>query len=124
MDPHKILKIGEKYSKKELSELLNQETLSLVREGIFNCKNSNSTLFFVDLEKKGKEDRFHFDDFFEEFEPDEFFAEDYQAQGNRFLLSLLGGSDGEPLAEAISEIFAQLPIEDLSITVGTDSADD
>ena len=40
MDPHKILKIGEKYSKKELSELLNQETLSLVREGIFNCKNS------------------------------------------------------------------------------------
>lgn len=66
MDPHKILKIGEKYSKKELSELLNQETLSLVREGIFNCKNSNSTLFFVDLEKKGKEDRFHFDDFFEE----------------------------------------------------------
>ena len=66
MDPHKILKIGEKYSKKELSELLNQETLSLVREGIFNCKNSNSTLFFVDLEKNGKEDRFHFDDFFEE----------------------------------------------------------
>ena len=66
MDPYKILKIGEKYSKKDLSDLLEQETLSIVREGLYHCKNSESTLFFVDLEKKGKEDRFHFDDFFEE----------------------------------------------------------
>jgi len=66
MDPFKILKIGVKYSKKDLSNLLDQSTLSLVREGLYHCKNSDSTLFFVDLEKKGKEDRFHFDDFFEE----------------------------------------------------------
>lgn len=66
MDPQKILKLGEKYTKKELSELLNQETLSVVREGLFHCNNSDSTLFFCDLEKSGKEDRFHFDDFFEE----------------------------------------------------------
>ena len=65
MDPFKILKIGNKYSKKDLSSLLEQRTLSLVREGLYHCKNSDSTLFFVDLEKKGKEDRFHFDDFFE-----------------------------------------------------------
>lgn len=65
MEPFKVLKIGSKYSKKDLSDLLNQPTLSLVREGLFHCKNSDSTLFFVDLEKKGKEDRFHFDDFFE-----------------------------------------------------------
>ena len=64
MDPFKILKIGVKYSKKDLSNLLDQSTLSLVREGLYHCKNSDSTLFFVDLEKKGKEDRFHFDDFF------------------------------------------------------------
>jgi hypothetical protein len=66
MDPIKILKLGEKYSKKDLSDLLDQDTLSIVREGLYHCKNSESTLFFVDLEKKGKEDRFHFDDFFEE----------------------------------------------------------
>jgi len=66
MDPSKVLRLGEKYSKKELSILLLQPNISLVREGIFNCKNSDSSLFFVDLEKKGKETRFHFDDFFEE----------------------------------------------------------
>jgi hypothetical protein len=66
MDPSTQLKIGSKYSKNDLSSLLNQPTLSLVREGLFHCKNSDSTLFFVDLEKKGKEDRFHFDDFYEE----------------------------------------------------------
>lgn len=66
MNPKKILKLGLKYSKKDLSELLEQPTLALVREGLFHCKNSDSTLFFVDLEKKGKEERFHFDDYFEE----------------------------------------------------------
>lgn len=66
MNPKKILKLGLKYSKKDLSELLEQPTLALVREGLFHCKNYDSTLFFVDLEKKGKEERFHFDDYFEE----------------------------------------------------------
>jgi len=66
MEPHKILKLGSKYSKKELSTLLEQPTLSIVREGLYHCKNSGATLFFVDLVKKGKEERFHFDDFFEE----------------------------------------------------------
>ncbi len=66
MNPKKILKLGLKYSKKDLSELLEQPTLALVREGLFHCKNSDGTLFFVDLEKKGKEERFHFDDYFEE----------------------------------------------------------
>ena len=64
MNPFKVLKQGEKYSKKDLSVILEQQTLSLVREGLYHCKNSDSTLFFVDLEKKGKEERFHFDDFF------------------------------------------------------------
>jgi hypothetical protein len=54
MDPFKTLKLGNKYSKKDLSDLLEQPTLSLVREGLYHCKNSDSTLFFVDLEKKGK----------------------------------------------------------------------
>ena len=63
MDPYQELKVGDKYSKKDLSTLLDQPNISLVREGIYNLKNSNSSLFFVDLEKKGKESRFHFDDF-------------------------------------------------------------
>ena len=65
MDPFNKLTVGEKYSKKDLSILLNQPNISQVREGIFHLKNSNSSLFFVDLEKKGKETRFHFNDFFE-----------------------------------------------------------
>ena len=66
MNPTDILDIGNKYSKKELSNLLDQPTLSSVREGVFSCNNSKSYLLFIDLEKKGKEERFHFDDFFEE----------------------------------------------------------
>ena len=62
----KKLAIGERYSKKELSIILGQPTLALVREGLYHIKDSDSTLFFVDLEKKGKEERFHFDDFFQE----------------------------------------------------------
>lgn len=60
-----ILKVGSKYSKKELATLIEEPTLVSVREGVFSCKNSQSYLLFIDLEKKGKQERFHFDDFFE-----------------------------------------------------------
>ena len=66
MNPQSILKVGNKYSKKELSKLLVQPSLEKVREGVFSCNNSQSYLLFVDLEKKSKEEKFHFDDFFEE----------------------------------------------------------
>ena len=66
MEPLQVLKIGNKYSKKELANILNEPSLKTVREGVFNCNNSASYLLFVDLEKHGKEERFHFDDFFEE----------------------------------------------------------
>lgn len=58
------LKIGEKYSKQDLSEVLYNENIAKVREGIYNLSLTES-LFFVDLEKQDKEDRFHFDDYFE-----------------------------------------------------------
>lgn len=58
------LVIGNKYSKKDLSEIFDNPNISIVREGIYNVNDSES-FFFVDLEKKGKEKRFHFDDFFE-----------------------------------------------------------
>lgn len=60
------IEFGKKYSKSELSEMLKEPSLKLIREGIYHCKNANDTLLFVDLEKEGKEDRFHFDDFYEE----------------------------------------------------------
>lgn len=66
MNPHEILDLGQKYSKRDLADLLDQPTLSKVREGVYVCTNSASYLLFVDLEKKGKEERFHFDDFYEE----------------------------------------------------------
>ena len=66
MEPNKILQIGSKYSKTDLSTLLDQPSLTSVREGVYTCKNSPCYLLFVDLEKAGKETRFHFNDFFEE----------------------------------------------------------
>ena len=66
MKPNLVLELGSKYSKAELTELLNEPTLSSVREGVFSCKNSDAYLLFVDLEKADKEKRFHFNDFFEE----------------------------------------------------------
>ena len=66
MKPNLVLELGSKYSKAELTELLNEPTLSSVREGVFSCKNSDGYLLFVDLEKADKEKRFHFNDFFEE----------------------------------------------------------
>ena len=71
MDPYNKLIVGEKYSKKDLSSLLEEPNISLVREGIYNLKNSNSSLFFVDLEKKGKETRFQSVDTVVRFRSDE-----------------------------------------------------
>jgi hypothetical protein len=66
MDPYKVLEVGVKYSKENLSTKLNQPSLNFVREGKYRCKNSDSYLLFVDLEKSDKkEKRFHFNDFFE-----------------------------------------------------------
>jgi len=65
MSVHEKLEIGSKHSKKELAEILGEDGLLTVREGVFSCKNSDSYFLFVDLEKEGKEDRFHFNDYFE-----------------------------------------------------------
>ena len=65
MSVHETLELGNKYSKKELAALLGEDGLLTVREGVFSCKNSGSYFLFVDLEKEGKEDRFHFKDYFE-----------------------------------------------------------
>lgn len=65
MKPTEVLKVGSKYSKSDLAFVLNEPSLSTVREGVYSTKNSNSYLLFVDLEKAEKETRFHFDDFFE-----------------------------------------------------------
>lgn len=66
MDPRNKLELGNSYNKKDLAILLDEAGLNTVREGVFTCKQSASYLLFVDLEKEGKEERFHFNDFFEE----------------------------------------------------------
>jgi hypothetical protein len=60
------LELSAKYSKKDLASILNEDSLIQIREGVFSCKYSNSYFLFVDLEKEGKEERFHFNDYFEE----------------------------------------------------------
>ena len=57
--------LGNHYSKKDLSLIFNQKGLLTSREGIFSSNTLNSYLFFVDLVKEGKEDRFHFNDYFD-----------------------------------------------------------
>ena len=58
------LAIGSYYTKSDLSVIFDNPNIKIVREGIYNQSLTDS-FFFVDLEKKGKEERFHFDDFFE-----------------------------------------------------------
>lgn len=60
------LQLGELYSKKDLAAVLGEDSLVSVREGVYSCKNSSCYLLFVDLEKDGKEERFHFNEYFEE----------------------------------------------------------
>ncbi len=57
-------KLGDFYSKKVLSKIINEPNLKLVREGFYYCKNSNSTLLFMDLVKVNKPKRFRFNDKF------------------------------------------------------------
>jgi hypothetical protein len=58
------LTLGSYYSKKDLSKIFGNPNIEKIREGVYN-QSATDTFFFVDLEKKGKEERFHFDDFFE-----------------------------------------------------------
>ena len=57
--------IGNNYSKKELSRIFDENGLLTSREGIFSSDTLNSYLFFVDLVKDGKQERFHFNDYFD-----------------------------------------------------------
>lgn len=57
--------LGEKYFRKDIGEVFNQKGISTSREGIYSNKNSREYIFFVDLVKEGKEERFHFNDYFE-----------------------------------------------------------
>lgn len=57
--------IGNHYSKKDLSLIFDEKGLLTSREGIFSSNSLHSYLFFVDLVKEGKEDRFHFNDYFD-----------------------------------------------------------
>lgn len=59
------LQLAEKYTKKDLATILEEPNLAIVREGVYYCKKEPSTLLFVDLIKQGKEERFHFNDYFE-----------------------------------------------------------
>ena len=67
MNPCEVLKLGGKYSKKELAKLLKEPDLPPLRSGQFQCENSHSTLLFPNLENdKGfnnffEGDLFHWD---------------------------------------------------------------
>ena len=44
--------VGDFYTKSSLSDLIEEPNLKIVREGLYYCKKSRSTLLFVDLVKK------------------------------------------------------------------------
>lgn len=62
---NETLILGNFYSKKDLSLIFDEKGLLTSREGIFSSKTLNSYLFFVDLVKDGKEEKFKFNDYFE-----------------------------------------------------------
>ena len=79
MNINNVLELGNKYTKKDLSSLLEQANIALVREGICYLKDLPVSLFFVDLDKTDKkEERFRFEDYFE----GEFFHWDTQTTQN------------------------------------------
>ena len=53
MSPLEELSLGEKYTKRQLAELLEEDGLITVREGVYSCKTSDSYFLFIDLEKEG-----------------------------------------------------------------------
>jgi hypothetical protein len=61
------LVLGNPYSRKELSILLD-EKIAGTREGVFYCKGgeNGSTLFFVTLNKEGRNEHLQFNDYFED----------------------------------------------------------
>lgn len=64
MSAYSFLKLGVKYTRKDLGKILNIQRLGKTREGVVTANEINSVLLFVDLDKEGKEKRFHFNDFF------------------------------------------------------------
>lgn len=66
MSLYERLELGGYYTKNSISNLLGEENLKSVREGIYTSTTTGSILLFVDLVKTGKEDRFHFNDYFQE----------------------------------------------------------
>jgi hypothetical protein len=59
------LTVGKLYTRKDLAAILGEKNIAISREGIFYCKKRRADLFFVDLEKKGKERRLHYNDYFD-----------------------------------------------------------
>lgn len=60
----KNLVVGRSYTKRDIARILDNPNISKIREGIYHHDNE-TTLLFVDLEKKGRVDRLHYNDFFE-----------------------------------------------------------
>lgn len=59
------LKIGEEYSKKELANIINEPEVKTLMTGLHYCKNNKeTTILFVTLDKKTKEEQLHYNDFF------------------------------------------------------------
>lgn len=75
------IKIGNSYSKVEIGQLASESTLvnqTKFSPGLFRCKNSETIVLFVDLDKKTKEEKFKFNDYFD----DDLFHWDSQPQQN------------------------------------------
>jgi hypothetical protein len=88
------LRLAQKYSKKDLATILEEPSLAKGREGVYYCKKEPSTLLFVDLIKQGKEERFHFNDYFE----DDYFHWDSQTTKHIKSPTIVKLTEGETTA--------------------------
>lgn len=65
---HLNFQIGSRYTKKEIGELSNEPSLvntTKLSPGLFRCKNSDSLIIWVDLDKRSKKDNHKFNDYFD-----------------------------------------------------------
>lgn len=62
------------------------------------------------------------DEFFDEFDSEQLYAEAWHQEANRFEIELLAGGFGEDLIEALEPIFLQLPVENYIAHLDCDDA--
>ena len=59
------LKLGNKYTKIDLSKIFDEKNIEYIQQGYFRVKKTNTALLFVTLDKTGQPESLKYNDYFE-----------------------------------------------------------